>query len=154
MINKATFVCAALAIATALPAFAGTVNAKVEDRYKKISVNEPRNKQDCVMVNIPVYGQTTKQANGADALIGGILGGVIGNQMGNGSGKDIMTGLGAIFGATQLSKPRTETVVTGYTQERQCTMVTNYVSVTKTVYDYSVITWTQDGVEYSTKFVK
>ena len=154
MINKATYVCAALTIAIAVPVFAETVDAKIEDRYTQISVQEPRNKKDCVMVNVPVYGQVTTKPNGADALIAGILGGVIGNQMGNGSGKDVMTGLGAIFGATQLSKPRTETVVTGYKQERQCTMVTNYVSVTKTVYDYSVITWTQNGTTYSETFEK
>ena len=142
------------ALVTAAPAVADTVKAKVEDRYTNISVSEPQTKQDCVLVNVPVYGQVTTQGSGADALIGGILGGVIGNQMGNGNGKDVMTGLGAIFGATQASKPRQETVITGYRQERQCTEVTYYQSVTKTVYDYSIITWTQNGQQYSQTFTK
>jgi uncharacterized protein YcfJ len=133
---------------------AQTVKAQVEHRYINISVNEPYTKQDCVMVNVPIYGQVTTQSNSANTLIGGIIGGVIGNQIGGGSGKDVMTGLGAIFGATQASKPRTTTVITGHRQERQCTEVTHYQSVTKTVYDYSIITWTQGDVQYQQTFTK
>ena len=142
------------ALAVPSAALADTVSAKVEDRYKNILASEPYTSKDCVMVNVPVYGQVTKQGNAADALIGGILGGVIGNQMGNGNGKDVMTGLGAIFGATQASKPRTETVVTGYRPEEQCTTVTHYREITRTVYDYSIITWTQGGVKYTSNYVK
>ena len=149
---KSLIILAALAVAS--PALAETVKAQIEDRYKQISVNEPYTKQDCVMVNVPVYGQVTKQGGGGDALVGGLIGGALGNQLGNGNGKDVMTALGAIIGATQATKPRTETVVTGYREERQCTEVTYYRAVEKTVYDYSTITWTQDGVMYSESFRK
>ena len=144
------------ALAAASPAVAETIKAQVEDRYTNISVSEPYTKQDCVMVDVPVYGNVTTSGNAAEgALLGMILGGLIGKGV---TGDDGGAAAGAVFcgivGADKGSQPNTSKRVTGYRQERQCTEVTYYKQVTKTVYDYSIITWTQNGVKYTATFDK
>ena len=108
------------------------------------------------MVNVPVYGNVTSNGDAAGgALLGMILGGLIGKGV---TGDDGGAAAGAVFGglvgADKGSQPKTTQQVTGYKQERQCTEVTHYKSVTKTVYDYSVITWIQNGQQYSQTFTK
>jgi len=144
------------ALAVASPAVAETVKAKVEDRYKNITVSEPFTSQECVMVNVPVYGNVTTQGDAAGgALMGMIIGGLLGKGVtGDDSGAAAGAVFGGLVGADKGAKPKTSQQVTGYRQERQCTEVTHYKKVTKTVYDYSVITWTQDGVKYTTSFDK
>jgi uncharacterized protein YcfJ len=144
------------ALAAASPAVAETIKAQVEDRYTNISVSEPYTKQDCVMVDVPVYGNVTTSGNAAEgALLGMILGGLIGKGVtGDDGGAAAGAVFGGIVGADKGSKPKTSKRVTGYRQERQCTEVTYYKQVTKTVYDYSIITWTQNGVKYTATFDK
>jgi uncharacterized protein YcfJ len=144
-----------LIIAAALlaaPVSAETTKATVTDVYEWVMVPVPVSQNVCETIDVPIYGQVTRQGSGAEALIGGIIGGAIGNQMGNGSGKDVMTGLGAIFGATQAAKPRTETIITGYRQERQCNTVTSYVDQKRKNYAYSLVRFVHDGQDIELRF--
>tara|TARA_B110000285_G_scaffold213088_1_gene257148 strand:+ start:252 stop:713 length:462 start_codon:yes stop_codon:yes gene_type:complete len=144
------------ALGVVSPVAAETVKAQIEDRYTNISVSEPYTSQDCVMVNVPVYGNVTTQGDAAGgALLGMLLGGLIGKGVtGDDGGAAAGAVFGGIIGADKGSQSKTTQQVTGYTQERQCTEVTHYKSVIKTVYDYSVITWNQNGVVYSETFTK
>jgi len=144
------------ALAVASPAVAETVKAKVEDRYKNITVSEPFTSQECVMVNVPVYGNVTTQGDAAGgALMGMIIGGLLGKGVtGDDSGAAAGAVFGGLVGADKGAKSKTSQQVTGYRQERQCTEVTHYKKVTKTVYDYSIITWTQNSINYRTRFNK
>lgn len=143
---------ATLSLTTA--AYCGNVDALVVDRYTTIYETVPYTKNECVNVDVPVYGNITKEGGTADALVGGTIGGVIGNQFGGGSGKDVMTVLGALIGATQATKPRSERVVTGYKQEKRCDTFTYYRENERVIYDYSIVEWKEDGKSYSFTFDK
>ena len=144
------------ALVAASPAVAENVTAQVEDRYTNISVNEPFTSQECVMVNVPVYGNVTTQGDAAGgALMGMIIGGLLGKGVtGDDSGAAAGAVFGGLVGADKGSQAKSSRQVIGHKQERQCTEVTHYRSVTKTVYDYSVITWKQDGINYTQTFNK
>jgi uncharacterized protein YcfJ len=132
------------------------VTAHVEDRYTTILQSEPYTSNECVMVNVPVYGTVQRQGNAAEgALLGMLLGGAIGKGVsGNNDGAAAGAVIGGLIGADKGARPKTQEVVTGYRQERQCTEVTHYRQVEKVVYDYSIITWSQSGVQYTQTFVK
>ena len=106
------------ALAAASPAVAETIKAQVEDRYTNISVSEPYTKQDCVMVDVPVYGNVTTSGNAAEgALLGMILGGLIGKGVtGDDGGAAAGAVFGGIVGADKGSQPKTSKRVTGYRQ--------------------------------------
>lgn len=53
---------------------------------------------DGTITNVQQVVQTNPNSQMAGAVVGGIAGGLIGNQFGNGTGKDVMTGLGAAAG--------------------------------------------------------
>ena len=139
------------------PAIAEQISANVEDVFATVIESTPYTRQVCQNVEVPIYGTVTRQrsANGGDVLGGMILGGLLGKGV---TGKDDGAAAGAVLGgiiaADKASKPKTETVITGYKTERQCENVTKYKDVNKKVYDYSVITWTVDGVTYQSTFVK
>ena len=141
----------------ATPAMGEQISANVEDVFATVIESTPYTRQVCQNVEVPIYGTVTRQrsANGGDVLGGMILGGLLGKGV---TGKDDGAAAGAVLGgiiaADKASKPKTETVITGYKTERQCENVTEYKDVNKKVYDYSVITWTVDGVTYQTTFVK
>ena len=149
---------AAAAVLAATPVLADStkVTARVEDRYTTVKQSEPYTSNECVMVNVPVYGTVQRQGDAAGgALLGMLLGGAIGKGVsGNNDGAAAGAVIGGLIGADKGARPKNEQVVTGYRQERQCTEVTHYRQVQKVVYDYSIITWTQDGVQYSQTFVK
>jgi len=152
-----TIATAALIAMTATTAMAETVRAKitrVEPNYGYREVNMPV--QRCENVEVPVYGTVQGGgATGGDVLGGMIIGGLLGKGV---TGKDDGAAAGAVLGgiiaADKANKPKTETVITGYKTERQCENVTEYKDVNKKVYDYSIITWTVDGITYQTTFVK
>ena len=141
----------------ATPAMAEQISANVEDVFATVIESTPYTRQVCQNVEVPIYGTVTRQgsANGGDVLGGMILGGLLGKGV---TGKDDGAAAGAVLGgiiaADKASKPKTETVITGYKTERQCENITEYKDVNKKVYDYSIITWTVDGVTYQTTFVK
>ena len=142
----------------ATPAMAETTRATIEDVFATVVERTPYTRQVCQNVEVPIYGTVTRQGSGAsggDVLGGMILGGLLGKGV---TGKDDGAAAGAVLGgiiaADKANKPRTETVITGYKTERQCENITEYKDVNKKVYDYSVITWTVDGVTYQSTFVK
>ena len=153
---KSILISAALVVVT--PAMAETTRATIEDVFATVVESTPYTRQVCQNVEVPIYGTVTRQgggASGGDILGGMILGGLLGKGV---SGKDNGAAAGAVLGgiiaADKANKPRTETVITGYKNERQCQNVTEYKDVNKKVYDYSIITWTVNGKEYSGHFVK
>lgn len=138
------------------PSSAEQVRASIEDRYTNVVENVPYTEQDCVMVNVPVYGTVQRQGDAAgSALLGMIIGGAMGKGLsGNNDGAAAGAVIGGLIGADKGSRPRNEQVVTGYRQERQCTEVTRYRQQTRTVYDYSIISFTLNGENYQFTFNK
>lgn len=137
-------------------ASAETISATVVDQYVNVTKSVPVTRQVCQMVDVPVYGTVQREGNaGASALTGMIIGGLIGKgATGNDDGAAAGAVLGGIIGANEGQRTRTERVITGYTQERQCSNVTEYRNVDERMYDYSILTFTVDGVEYQTEFVR
>ena len=140
------------------PAMAETTRATIEDVFATVVESTPYTRQVCQNVEVPIYGTVTRQgggASGGDVLGGMILGGLLGKGV---TGKDNGAAAGAVLGgiiaADKANKPKTERVITGYKTERQCENITEYKDVNKKVYDYSIITWTVNGKEYSGTFVK
>ena len=154
-----TLITAATIVAFAAPvAAAEQVTASVEDFYATVVESTPYTKQVCQQVEVPIYGTVTRQGSGAsggDVLGGMILGAILGKGI---TDKDNGAAAGAVIGgviaADKAKKPKTETVITGYKYERQCEDITEYRDVNKKVYDYSVITWTVNGITYQTAFTK
>ena len=148
-----------VSVLAATSASAETTRATIEDVYATVVEQTPYTRQVCQNVEVPIYGTVTRQgggASGGDVLTGMILGGLLGKGA---TGKDDGAAAGAVLGgiiaADKANKPRTETVITGYKTERQCENVTEYKSVNKKVYDYSIITFkSKDGYEYSLPFTK
>ena len=139
-------------------ASAEKITANIEDVFATVIESTPYTRQVCQNVEVPIYGTVTRQGSGAtggDVLGGMIIGGLLGKGV---TGKDNGAAAGAVLGgiiaADKASKPKTETVITGYKTERQCENVTEYKDVNKKVYDYTIITWTVDGVTYQSTFVK
>jgi uncharacterized protein YcfJ len=133
---------------TATPAFAESVRATVQDHYKTVIEQEPYRVEVCRDVNVPVGNSGT---NTEGAIIGGIIGGVVGNQFGSGSGKEAMTGIGALTGAIiggQNNQPQ------GYRTERQCSVETRYQERQREVYSHSTITFRENSRNYTLKFEK
>jgi len=138
-------------------ASAEKITANIEDVFATVIESTPYTRQVCQNVEVPIYGTVTRQgsASGSDVLGGMIIGGLLGKGV---TGKDDGAAAGAVLGgiiaADKANKPKTETVITGYKTERQCENLTEYKDVNKKVYDYSIITWTVDGITYQTTFVK
>jgi uncharacterized protein YcfJ len=133
---------------TATPAFAESVRATVQDHYKTVIEQEPYRVEVCRDVNVPVGNSGT---NTEGAIIGGIIGGVVGNQFGSGSGKEAMTGIGALTGAIiggQNNQPQ------GHRTERQCSVETRYQERQREVYSHSTITFRENSRNYTLKFEK
>lgn len=141
----------------ATPAMSETTRATIEDVYATVVESTPYTRQVCQNVEVPIYGTVTRQgsATGGDVLGGMIIGGLLGKGVsGNDDGAAAGAVLGGIIAADKANKPKTERVITGYKTERQCENITEYKDINKKVYDYSIITWTVNGKEYSGTFVK
>ena len=143
---KNTLIAIALIIAPSLAYAGGPNNYAVITAVHPIYENRyvTQYETQCYNVEVPVYGQTRSGSSG-DVLAGAIIGGAIGNQFGNGSGKDAMTALGIILGASEGSNSTRE-VVTGYRLERQCDKVSRQVN--EPVLSYYKIRYEYNGVEY------
>lgn len=94
----------------------------------------------CRDVEVPVYERRRSSSTG-DVLAGAIIGGAIGNQLGSGSGRDAMTALGAIVGASVAD--RSVDVFVGYRVERRCDRV--YSRVNDPVMTHYRIQYTYNG---------
>jgi len=156
LIKNVLITTAAISILSA-PVLAETVKANVQDYYKTVTEMVPYYKQECSTVEVPIYGTVTRQgsASGGDVLGGMIIGGLLGKGV---TGKDNGAAAGAVLGgiiaADKANKPQTEQVITGYRKERQCQQVEHWKNKSTQVYDYSVITWKQNGQTLSLEFVK
>jgi uncharacterized protein YcfJ len=109
-------------VVTAVPAAAETRYAtitSVQPNYETVYMNVPR--QQCEMVEVPIYGTVTRQGNaGEGALAGMIIGGLLGKGVtGDDGGAAAGAVIGGVIGADR-SGTRTEQVVTGYERQRQC----------------------------------
>lgn len=128
--------CATSAIADGYSSQRGIV-VDVDPVYSNIYVVQ----EQCSEQLVPVY-QTSRGSNG-DVFAGAIIGGAIGNQFGGGSGKDVMTVLGAIIGANNADRSRQEVV--GYTSEWKCSMVE---VPQRGVFQYYKVTYRVNGKHY------
>lgn len=106
-------------------------------------VNRQNPVQVCNDVEVPIYGNSGTNTEGA--IVGGLIGGLIGNQFGNGSGKQAMTGVGAITGAIIGGNNSNSRQITGYRTERQCE--TQYRNVRESVVNEYDIMYNIDGRE-------
>lgn len=125
----------------------------VQDYYATQVISEPYAVKECYTVEVPIYGQRQGGDAGAGALGGMILGGILGKGLtGDDGGAAAGAVLGGIIGANEAQN-NTRRVVTGYKQERKCDQVTRYRDKTRRVYDYSVVTFKQNGRTYELQFI-
>ena len=132
---------AVTATATVAAADAFVNNAFIQDVYTELRTAEPYTVRECVMVR-----------SGSDAA-GGALGGMIlGGLLGKGlTGQDNGAAAGAVIGGIIGADRAAQN---GNQLTEKCTDVTRYRDGYKTVYDYSVITFTYEGKEYTLTFIK
>ena len=146
---------AAILLAGATAATAGsTVTATITHKYENVWNEVPVTSKQCYNTEVPVYGTVKRRGNAAEgALLGMIIGGVSGKVIG-GNDKGAAGGaiIGGLIGADRGAKPKSETVVTGYRNERVCDDVTTWESRSERVYSYSIIKWTRDGVKHRLEF--
>lgn len=138
---------AALSSVVATQAYADITinNATVENHFSQVTEYVPENKHVCEIVKVPVYGSNT---SGADVLGGMILGGLLGKGI---TGKDNGAAAGAIIGGVIAGDQKR---ITSYRDEKQCRTVVQYNEILKTVYDYSIINFTINGIPYSLQFYR
>lgn len=139
--TTATIITAIVTTVTATAAAAESVRyANVRDVYTEMRTSVPYTTQQCRMVR-----------TGGDAASGALAGMILGGLIGKGAtGTDNGAGAGAvvggIIGADRGSR--------GGRMVEQCENVTTYRTETQSVYDYSVITFTVGGKQYTSTFVK
>ncbi len=145
-----------MASTIAAPAFAERVNAKVTDYYKTVVQSTPYTTRECSMQQVPVYSEVrNNNTAGGGALIGMIIGGIIGKGVsGNDKGAAAGAVIGGIAGADNAQQRPISRSITGYRNERVCNNVTQYTDQEVRAYDYSVISWTTNGKNYSYSFNK
>jgi len=118
-------------------------NVWIQDVYTEIESVQPYESQECVMV----------RSGGGDAATGALFGMILGGLAGKGAtGDDNGAAAGAVIGGI-IGADRAANRGPGHLTEK-CTDVTRYYSTIQTVYDYSVITFKYEGVEYSLTFIK
>lgn len=151
---KKLVIASAIATMISAPVFAAE-NVTVEDKFKTVTKQIPHTEQVCKVVDVPIYGHSNVDTTG-DMIIGGIIGGVIGNQIGKGGGKNAATGVGAMTGAiiaNNNAKKHNQEII-GYRQEQRCSNNTTYTTESYEVYDYSVISFYENGRFYRLRFNK
>ena len=90
-----------------------------EPIYTQVSTQQPR--QQCGIVDVPIYGNAGGGASGGDVLTGMIIGGLLGKGITN---KDNGAAAGAVIGGViAADKGKGKQVIVGYERKRQCTTV-------------------------------
>ena len=148
--SKMRSVIVACCLLAATPVLAETSKATIRDHYKTVIEQKPYKVEVCKNVKVP-YG-SKKELDTEGAIIGGLLGGVIGNQFGKGSGKEAMTGVGALTGA--IIGGSKDKGPQGYTTQQQCQIETRYEESEREVYSHSTVTFYADGQKQVLKFYK
>jgi len=154
---KNLIIATAMASTIVAPAFAGDrVNGKVTDYYKTVVQSTPYTTRECSIQQVPIYSErANNNTAGGGALIGMIIGGLIGKGVsGNDHGAAVGAVIGGISGADSAQQRPVSRSITGYRNEQVCNNITQYTNQEVRSYDYSVITWTQNGKNYSYSFNK
>ena len=152
-----TTILAMVVASLAAPVYAdNSVSARVKDHYTTVYDSTPVTKRYCETVEVPIYSTRQRQGNAAEgAILGMIIGGLAGKAVtGKDNGAAAGAVMGGVIGADKGSKPKTEQVITGWRNERQCQDVVEYVNTPKKVYDYSTLVFTLDGKRYRIDFNK
>ncbi len=126
---------------------------RVVDYNKTIVSSVPSTQEVCENVKVPIYSSVKTQGDaGGGALIGMILGGLLGKGVtGDDGGAAAGAVLGGVIGADK-GQTRTEQVVVGYENERQCGTRTTYVNQERELYSHSIIHFRSGGREYALRF--
>ena len=132
------------------------ITGTIQDFYTEVEEWEPYLSRQCSFIEVPVYGNVSRQGDPVGgALMGMVLGGLVGKGV---TGDDKGAAAGAVFGglvgADKGSRVRTRQQVVGYKKKKVCEQVTDYRLNKRKVYDYSLLTWTVEGVTYTTEVVK
>ena len=142
-------VIAGVSIGITEKAFAG--EAIVQDFYKTVTKNIPNTEQICEQRQVPIY-ENTGGASGTDVLSGMIIGGLLGKGV---TGNDKGAAAGAVIGGIySADKKHNDQKIVGYQNVNQCYNKTTYTTQTDEVYDYSTLTFYENGKKYSIKFRK
>jgi len=138
------------------PVMADAVKAEVKDYYKTVTEMVPYYKTECATVEVPIYGTTTQQGNAAGgALAGMIIGGILGKgATGDDKGAAVGAIMGGLVGADKGAKPKTGQVITGYRKQRQCQKVEHWRNEQRRTYDYSTISWMENGQRVTLEFFR
>ncbi len=148
IITASLLLAATTAAADAKPKMVG-----VQDYYANQVISKPYKAKECYDVETPIYGRQQGGDAGAGALGGMILGGILGKGLtGDDGGAAAGAVLGGIIGANEAQNG-SKRVITGYRLERKCDTVTRYRDTTRKVYDYSVVTFRQNGRTYELQFI-
>ena len=136
---------------TATAAYAETTtNAVVTDHYRTVTRSIPYTEQICRNVDVPIYGKKGGGASAGDVLGGMIIGGLLGKGA---TGKDDGAAAGAVIGGMiAADKKHGQETIIGYRQETRCENKTTYSTRSEEVYDYSTITFKDDGRRYVIRF--
>lgn len=136
-LTKLSFFVVLMLLATNV--FAAT-DVVVEDYYRTETVYDPYSEQVCR--EVVVGGDRTK-----DTVKGAVIGGAIGNAIGKNTES---TAAGIIIGG-MIGHHDSDAVPH---VRMSCTTETKYRTSTNKIYDYSTVTFTQNGKRYTARFVK
>lgn len=133
-----------------------TVKGDIVDHYLTVDHLVPTTSTACENINVPIYSTSTTQGDPAGSALLGMLIGAIAGKAATGRDQGAAAGavIGGAIGADRGARPRSSTVIVGYRQERQCNEVVEYINHKNSVYDYSSITFTLNGIRYDVNFVK
>ena len=116
--------------------------AIVSDVNKEVINRQPYQVEVCT-------DRTVRNDTTGDMIVGGIIGGIIGNQIGKGGGKNAATGIGALTGAI-IANDKNANAST----KRVCSIETRYNEQRQTVYSHSIVTFWNNGKQYTLRFQK
>lgn len=119
------------------------VMGQTRDVYKTVIKQKPYTVDVCYDVQVPA--QSTGPRVGPFDLEGAIIGGIIGNQIGDMKGNGTA---GAVIGGL-MGRQNGGTVT-----QQQCRTETRYDEETVEVYSHSVVTFWDNGREYSLRYQK
>ncbi len=86
----------------------------------------------------------------ANNIIGGVIGGILGNQFGKGDGRTATTAIGAVTGAV-VAGNQFNSSDTHYEKRVVCNTYTKYRTQQKTFVDGYLVSYTFNGLNYTTR---
>ena len=129
-----------------------SVTGTVEHFYYSYTEEVPETKRVCEIIQVPIYKEVNKGTSGADVFGGLLLGGLLGKAL---TGNDKGAAAGAVIGGIASAEHnKTEQVITGYRDVRECSEKTYTMEYQRKAYDYSEITFSTGGREYSLPFAR